>query len=135
MPIDRNGTPVHVGTRVRLLKLAAFLERDLPADEWQRLQTMVGEVFEVYEIDEYGSAWVEKWWHESSDVVQVVIVRSVVRKGIDRHHGVEELVGVVDDNWWPQRRIGVAEQSAAGCEFNDLELRQKRRRMRGLQSS
>jgi hypothetical protein len=23
---------------------------------------MVGEMFEVYEIDECGSAWIEKWW-------------------------------------------------------------------------
>jgi hypothetical protein len=29
---------------------------------------MVGEVFEVYEIDEYGAAWVEKaWLNESGD--------------------------------------------------------------------
>ena len=26
---------------------------------------MVGEVFEVREIDEFGSAWVEKWWHDA----------------------------------------------------------------------
>jgi hypothetical protein len=25
---------------------------------------MVGEVLEVYEIDEYGAAWVEKVWRE-----------------------------------------------------------------------
>ena len=28
---------------------------------------MVGETFEVYEVDEWGGAWVEKWWHESDD--------------------------------------------------------------------
>ena len=62
MAIDRNGRPVTVGTRVRVLEIAEFLKRDIPPDEWQRLQTMVGEVFEVYEIDEYGIAWIEKWW-------------------------------------------------------------------------
>ena len=31
----------------------------IPAHEWQELQAMVGGTFNVYEIDEYGSAWVE----------------------------------------------------------------------------
>lgn len=64
MPSDRRGRPVNVGTRVRVLEIAAFLKRDLPPDEWQELETMLGEVFEVYEIDEYGSAWVEKVWDD-----------------------------------------------------------------------
>jgi len=29
---------------------------------------MVGEVFEVYEIDEHGGAWIEKWWRDGDDV-------------------------------------------------------------------
>lgn len=28
---------------------------------------MAGEIFEVYDVDEWGGAWVEKWWHESDD--------------------------------------------------------------------
>jgi hypothetical protein len=64
MATDRNGQPVIAGTRVRVLEIASFLKRDLPSDEWQDLETMVGEVFEVYEIDEYGAAWVEKSFTE-----------------------------------------------------------------------
>jgi hypothetical protein len=64
MPTDRNGRPVTVGTRVRVLEIAPLLKRDLPADEWMDLQTMVGEVFEVYKVDESGTAWVEKTWGE-----------------------------------------------------------------------
>jgi hypothetical protein len=60
--VDRNGIPVQVGTPVRVLEIASFLRRDLPAEEWQDLQSMVGEVFQVYEIDAYGSAWVEMVW-------------------------------------------------------------------------
>jgi hypothetical protein len=56
---------VTVGTKVRVLGISDSLRRDLPAEEWRDLKTMVGEVFEVYEIDEYGAAWVEKWWHDS----------------------------------------------------------------------
>jgi hypothetical protein len=64
MPSDRNGQPVTVGTRVRVLEIAPFLKRDLPDDEWMDLQSMVGEVFEVYEVDEDGAAWVEKVWDD-----------------------------------------------------------------------
>ena len=47
-----------VGSRVRVLKIADFLARDLPQDEFSRLQSMVGHVFVVDEIDEYGGPWV-----------------------------------------------------------------------------
>jgi hypothetical protein len=58
MASDCNGRPVNVGTRVRVLVVARFLKQELPPDEWRELETMVREVFEVFEIDE----WVEKWW-------------------------------------------------------------------------
>jgi hypothetical protein len=58
--VDRNGKPVVVGSRVRIVAIAAFLEQDLPHDEWERLRSMLGEVFVVYEIDKWGGAWVEK---------------------------------------------------------------------------
>lgn len=64
MASDRNGRPVEVGTRVRLLEVSPSLKRDLPLDEWQDLQSMVGDVFEVYEIDEHGAAWIEKVWQD-----------------------------------------------------------------------
>jgi hypothetical protein len=54
--------------RVRLLELAPFLERDLPAEEWVRLEGMVGEVFEVQEVDEDGRAWIEKWFDEPDGI-------------------------------------------------------------------
>jgi hypothetical protein len=62
MPVDRNGNPVIVGTKVRVLKIEESLRRKLPADEVAQLDSMVGEVFEVFEIDEYGHPWVEKTW-------------------------------------------------------------------------
>jgi hypothetical protein len=45
---------------VRVVAIAAFLERDLPHEEWERVRSMLGEVFEVYEIDKWGGAWSEK---------------------------------------------------------------------------
>lgn len=53
--LDRNGKPVVVGSRVRVVEIAAFLERDLPPDEWECVRSMLGQVFEVYEIDKWGA--------------------------------------------------------------------------------
>jgi hypothetical protein len=64
LPSDCYGRPVNVGTRVRILELAPFLKRDLPPGELRDLESMVGDVFEIYEIDEHGAAWVEKSWHD-----------------------------------------------------------------------
>ena len=59
------GRPVDVGTRVRVLKLGPFVKRGLPPDECQELDTtMVGQVFDVYEVDEHGAAWVEMLWYD-----------------------------------------------------------------------
>ena len=51
------------GTRVRILEIAHSLKTNLPADEWQELQEMLGQVFTVSGIDEWGQVWVEKWWN------------------------------------------------------------------------
>jgi hypothetical protein len=61
---DRLGRPVNVGTKVRVLEVGRALKQGLPLDEWHELETMIGEVFEVFEVDEYGSAWVEKLWRD-----------------------------------------------------------------------
>jgi hypothetical protein len=60
---DRNGRPVLLGTRVRILEISPSLKTTLPANEWQELQEMLGQVFTVSEIDEWGQVWVEKWWN------------------------------------------------------------------------
>jgi hypothetical protein len=56
--VDRNGKTVIVCSRVRIVAIAAFLKRDLPSDEWECVRSMLGKVFEVYEIDKWGGAWV-----------------------------------------------------------------------------
>jgi hypothetical protein len=61
---DRGGRPVRAGTRVRLLEIASFLKRDLPGDEVRELEAMVGEIFDVHEVDEDGKAWIEKTWQD-----------------------------------------------------------------------
>jgi hypothetical protein len=64
---DRNGIEVFVGTKVRVLSIHESVPDQLPPEEAARVKTMLGEVFSVYEIDESGSAWVEKWWYPSTD--------------------------------------------------------------------
>ena len=61
-PIDINGSPVAVGSTVRLLSLSGQWLEDLPAEERFDVMSMVGEIFVVEEIDEYGHPWVRKSW-------------------------------------------------------------------------
>ena len=65
--IDRAGVKVIVGISVRVLAIRPSVFDRLPEQERLRVQTMLGEIFPVYEIDNWGSAWVEKWWRESED--------------------------------------------------------------------
>lgn len=51
LPKDRNGREVDVGSRVKLLGLSGRWLDELPADEKEDVLSMIGEVFEVEEID------------------------------------------------------------------------------------
>ena len=64
---DTTGAAVVVGTRVRVLAIRASVLAPLDEQERARVQSMLGEVFAVYEVDPWGQAWVEKWWQESED--------------------------------------------------------------------
>lgn len=67
LPKDRNGHPVKVGARVRLLCLLGKWLEELPEDEKCDVLSMVGEVFEVEEIDEYGYPWIRKSWSNEDE--------------------------------------------------------------------
>jgi len=62
---DINGVAVRVGTRVRVLRISDSVLSQLPESEAEAARLMEGEVLEVYEIDEWGGAWVEKSWPEA----------------------------------------------------------------------
>lgn len=64
IPKDRNGKDVHVGSRVKIIAIDPRFLESLPNDEKEDVASMLNEVFEVYEIDEYGQSWVEKGWAE-----------------------------------------------------------------------
>jgi hypothetical protein len=61
--LDRNGAPVAVGTIVRVLEVPESLLAKLPEEEAAEVRSMKGAAFSVYEIDQWGSAWVEKLWN------------------------------------------------------------------------
>lgn len=57
---DIDGAKVRLGDTVKVLAIDTSIK--LEKDEVEKVMSMVGEEFEVDEIDEYGCAWVTKWW-------------------------------------------------------------------------
>ncbi len=66
-PIDKNGKVVSVGSSVRILSLSGDWFERLPPDERVDVESMIGEVFVVEEIDEYGHPWVHKSWMNEAE--------------------------------------------------------------------
>jgi hypothetical protein len=65
---DRNGKPVVVGTRVRLVTLSGNWVRDLPEQERIDVTSMIGGVITMEEIDRYGGAWISRRWDDGDGV-------------------------------------------------------------------
>lgn len=65
--VDRHGVTVSVGQWVRVVTLSGDWFDKLPANERAEVESMIGEIFLVEEIDEYGHPWVEKSWPDESD--------------------------------------------------------------------
>ncbi len=57
---DLNGKKVHVGDIVKVLEIDKNII--LEEGEKEMVMSMVGNELEVDEIDEYGCAWVTKWF-------------------------------------------------------------------------
>lgn len=62
---DKNGNVVQVGTKVKVLEISQSLLSKLDNNERLDVMSMKDQIFTVYEIDEHGQAWVEKWWREN----------------------------------------------------------------------
>lgn len=58
---------MRVGSKVRLLGLQGNWYDDLPPDEKIDVDSMINEVFEVEEIDEYGMPWISKSWPNEAE--------------------------------------------------------------------
>ncbi len=64
---DKVGNVVQIGTRVRLLCLSGQWLEELLPEEKRDVLSMIGEVFEVEEIDEYGHPWIRKSWPNEAE--------------------------------------------------------------------
>ena len=67
MPVDCDGRPIEVGSQVRVLSLSGQWFDALPAEERQEVASMVGEIFVVEDIDEYGQPWISKYWTDPGE--------------------------------------------------------------------
>jgi hypothetical protein len=66
-PTDKDGVVVTAGKLVRVLSLSGDWFDRLPVDERADVESMVGEVFVVEEIDDYGQPCVRKTWLNDAD--------------------------------------------------------------------
>ncbi len=64
LPKDRNGKEVNVGSHVRLISLSGNWLENLPTDEKTEIHAMIGKIFVVEEIDEYGCPWISRSWND-----------------------------------------------------------------------
>ncbi len=72
--IDCHGKPVAVGDIVRIVALNADFIADFPDDEQPLIQSMVGQLFKIYGIDEFGQPWVSKEFHDERGQPQTHII-------------------------------------------------------------
>lgn len=67
---DINGVEVTVDSYVKVLALDPAEFGHLEEKELSEVMSMIGETLQVYEVDEYGQAWVTKeWWLSENDVM------------------------------------------------------------------
>ncbi len=59
---DIDGNEIHIGDYVEVLEIDKAIDHNLPEEERAQVFSMVGEIFEVEEIDEFGCAWITKWF-------------------------------------------------------------------------
>ncbi|WP_374347234.1 hypothetical protein [Chitinimonas sp.] len=67
IPKDCKGIELGIGSRIRLLSLSGRWLEELPNDEIADVRSMIGELFVVEEIDEYGQPWIHKSWMSPVD--------------------------------------------------------------------
>jgi hypothetical protein len=72
--IDCHGKPVAVGDIVRIVTLNQDFINNFPIDERVLIESMVGQFFKIYGIDEFGQPWVSKEWHDEEGILQTHVI-------------------------------------------------------------
>lgn len=57
LPKDKHGNAVKLSAPVRLWSLSGQWVKELPAEEKNDVIAMIGQIFAVEEVDEYGKSW------------------------------------------------------------------------------
>lgn len=71
---DRHGKPVAIGDIVRIVALNQEFIDNFPVEERVLVESMVGQFFKIYGIDEFGQPWVSKEWHDELGILQSHII-------------------------------------------------------------
>jgi hypothetical protein len=71
---DRHGKPVAVGDIVRIVKLSQDFLDNFSEQDQELILSMVGKLFKIYGVDEYGQPWVSKEWHDENGIMQTHII-------------------------------------------------------------
>lgn len=71
---DRHGKPVGIGDIVRIVTLSQEFINDFPEEDRPLIQSMIGNFFKIYGIDELGQPWVSKEWHDEAGQLQSHII-------------------------------------------------------------
>jgi len=71
---DKLGRPVAVGDIVRIVKLSQEFIDNFSDSDKLLIESMIGQFFKIYGIDEFGQPWVSKEWHDESGKLQSHII-------------------------------------------------------------
>ena len=71
---DCHGKPVVLGDIVRIVTLSQEFIAEFPMDEQALIESMIGNFFKIYGIDEFGQPWVTKEWHDDRGNPQTHVI-------------------------------------------------------------
>ncbi len=69
MPIDKNGRPVNVGSKVKILYIDPGFTEFLPSDEVEDISSMLNDVLNVYKVSKK-YIHVEKTWDRGNGRIE-----------------------------------------------------------------
>jgi len=88
MPVkDKSGIEVTIDSYVKVLSLDPADFGQFEEKELSEVMSIIGEIMQVYEVDEYDQAWVTKeWWLSENDVMSHSVGLSSNEIEIQPHH-------------------------------------------------
>lgn len=72
--IDCNGKPIVIGDIVRIVSLSQEFINNFSVEDRPLIESMIGQFFKIYGIDEFGQPWVSKECHDEKGLLQTHII-------------------------------------------------------------